>query len=166
MKVVIPIQQNPWLHWSQNDISFLYVYDTLTYSEDIINKTHNDLEKGDLDTFFKQLDNQSVIYRKKCLDVIGGYDLELLYWLKTNLRIECEYNSTIRQYWNWYSTDPEVNNYIPIVKWLEFCKDLKDSFIAKVKSIDEFNLETVNKYQSLIQNLALIESNGLYTIKC
>lgn len=167
MKVIIPIQKNPYQHWSVQDISFLYVYDTLMFSEEIINKTHNDYPCNNIQNFIDGINDDCVIYRKKCISTNFGYDLELLYWLKTNHRIEVNHNTIIRQYWNWYHDDTNVNDFIPITKWLEFCKDIKDTFISEVKSVNDVMMDdtSLKEYQQFISNLALIESYGLFTNK-
>ncbi len=163
MKLIIPILKNPWQHWVLNEVSFIYVYDTLTFEETFVNKSHNDLPEGNIEAYFQRFPKNNIIYRKKVLNQNSvGYDMEMVYWLETNQRLEPETNPVIRQYWNWYKDDMEVNDFIPIMKWLEYCQDIKDKFIFKVKTVD-FESSTLQQYDKLLENLTQIERNGLYT---
>lgn len=161
-KVIIPIPRNSWEHWTFPTLSFVYIYEMDSYREIVLSQTHNDVPPADVQDYLSRTGKDNIIFRKKTISrYCHGLDLEMLYWLSTNMKMEVNYPATIRQYWNWYPNDSVVNDCIPIMKWLEFCRDLKDTFVSATRDLD-LEADYVRKYDSLLFNLSKIESNGLF----
>lgn len=161
-KVIIPVLRNSWEHWTKTTLSFVYIYEMDSYREIVLGQTHNDVPATDVYGYLNKIGNDNIIFKKKTVSGhCRGLDLEMLYWLSTNTKMEISYPPVIRQYWTWYQNDPVVNDCIPIMKWLEFCRDLKDMFVSATRDLD-FGSDYIAKYDSLLVNLSIIESNGLF----
>jgi len=158
MNLIIPIQSDHKKHWVENRISFIYKLNLETFTYSIINFHHND---GLICPTNDYLNEGDVVYRKKTIvDCRAKYDVEMVYWYFTNERFEVQVPFTIRSYWNDFSWDENVNDFIPIMKWIEYCNEIKEKFLLKMNlyNFDDLGLE---KYHQMLQNLAIIEKNGL-----
>lgn len=163
-KLLIPILSDPKKHWSVNRLSFIYGYYLGSEREFVLGLNHNDTENVEIRPTINFLLEDDYIYHKKFLTQYNkdfkGYEAELVHWFETNQRFEVEENKIIRSYWNQFHNFENINDSIPIMKWLEHCRNIKDMFLI---SFHEFKVtEPFKKYQNLIDNLTIIEQNGLF----
>lgn len=160
--LLIPILQDSKKHYTQTQISFIYIFGLETYQEQVLNLTHNDCLRREISILNDFLGKDVYCYRKKYLSDCGAnlkvLEAELVYWFETNKRLEVDVPFQIRQYW---SMDIDnVNDCVPIMKWIEYCREIKDRFLVKFK---KFELsEPFLKYNELLTNLEKIERNGLF----
>lgn len=161
-KLVILVLSDPKKHWVLNQVSFAYFYDLNLFEEAIVTINHTDATNVHISVLTNFLGENNYLYPKKYLDVSGAnFDAQTAFWLETNQRLDQDYNSTIRNYHHFYPNLENVNDIIPIMKWLEWCRDVKDKFVLKVKG--RTKTETLIEYDRLLQNLTIIEKNGIFS---
>ena len=159
-KLVILVLSDPKKHWVLNQVSFAYFYDLNLFEEAIISINHIDASNLHISVLRDFLGENNYIYQKKILGDCGlNFEAQIAFWLETNQRLEQEYNQVIRSYHHSYPNLENCNDIIPIMKWLEWCRDLKDEFVLKVKDYEITN--TLLEYDKLLENLSIIEKNGL-----
>jgi len=161
----IPVLSDHKKHWCQNRISFVYFYGLETYEEWIVGTNHNDCDQYQISFLSDFLSRGNTIYQKKYLsDSTQDYDAQLAFWFMTNERLDknLQIPNTVRQFWHLYPTQQNLNDCIPIMKWLDYCREIKDRWVVGCKNfvMDDVFLQ----YDKMITNLAKIEKNGLYTI--
>lgn len=161
-KLVILVLSDPKKHWILNQVSFAYFYDLNLFEEAIISINHTDALNLHISVLRDFLGENNYIYQKKILGGCGlNFEAQIRFWLETNQRLEQEYNQVIRSYYHSYPNLENCNDIIPIMKWLEWCRDLKDKFVLKVKDYKITN--TLIEYDKLLENLTIIEKNGIFT---
>lgn len=160
MNLIIPIQSDHKKHWVENRISFIYKFNLETFTYSIINFCHNDYP---VCPTINYLSEDDVVYRKKLIvDCRAKYDVEMVHWYFTNERFDVPVSFVIRSYWNDFKDDENVNDFIPIMKWVEYCNLIKEKFLLKM-NLYNFNDSGLQNYIDLYDNLTKIEKNGLQT---
>lgn len=160
----IPILSDPKKYYVENRLSFIYIYTLQTWNEFILGLNHNDTYGFDMSILNEFQFRDVYCYKKKYLGrqetKYKAYEAELVVWFNTNKKLEAEIPLQVRQYWNWYPNLENVNDCIPIMKWLEYCRNVKDRFIIQYNN---FELdESFLKYNQLLTDLEEIERNGLF----
>ena len=162
--LMIPILSDRKRHWINNRVSFVYYFGLGTFEEWIVGFTHNDCYFF-TESFLSDFKcSGQYVYRKKYLvDCGANHEAELAFWFETNTRLgdDVDFPTTILDYHRRFSHKENVNDFIPIMKWLEYCQDIKDRFVLKCTNfiIDEPFI----KYEQLLDDLVTIEKNGLFT---
>ena len=161
-KLIIPILSDGKKHWTENRISFIYFYNLETFEESILGINHSDVSTCEIQTLSDFVGNDNYILNSKYLiDCEANYEANLVVWFETNKKLEVEENKTIRSYQSQFQTKENINDCIPIMKWLEYCRDIKDEFMVYYK---DFKIdEPFIKYNQFLKDLAEIEKNGLFT---
>lgn len=161
-KLIIPIQSDCRKHWTENRLSFIYFYGLETFQESILGINHNDVSNCEIQRLSEFLGTDNYIYQSKILiDCRANYDVDLLVWFRTNFKLEFEENQVIRSYHHQFYKIENLNDAIPIMKWLEHCREIKDRFLIHYK---DFKVtEPFLRYNQLLRDLAEIEKNGLFT---
>ena len=161
-KFIIPIQSDQFKHWTQNRISFIYGLNLETDEEFILGFNHNDLTNVEILRLNEFLGKDNYILNSKYLiDCTGNFEANLVSWFNVNKKIEVQFSNIIRSYQVQFSNKENINDCIPIMKWLEWCREVKDEFLIH---FDEFELtESFIKYNQLINDLVEIEKNGLFS---
>ena len=168
-KLLIPILSDHNKHWSENRISFIYGFVFETNEEFIISVFHNDFKNVEILRLSDFIGTGNYIHIKKNLidsryssvSQEGNFEANLVSYFRTGKKIEVEPPRTIYHYWNQFSEISNVNDCIPIMKWLEYCRDIKDSFMFNFNGFDIS--EPFRRYDQLLDDLAEIEKNGLFT---
>lgn len=163
-QLIIPILSDHKKHWAINQVSFVYFYNLETFQEWIVGINHNDCESFTICVLSDFFDKGNIIYHKKYLvDCGANHDANLAFWMQTNGRLDEDLKvpPTVKYYWNLYKDLENINDVIPIMKWLDYVRDIKDVFILNCRDfrVDEPFL----KYDEFLTNLALIEKNGIGT---
>lgn len=159
---LVPILSDHKKHWTLNQISFIYIYGLDSHSEYVFGVNHNDVFNHNIQTFPARFSNLVYSYKSKyIIDFSDVYDAELLYWFCTNesmAKINIDFR--IQQiYYHRTPNESNINDCIPIVKWLEYCRNLKDIFILEYKKFEKKS--SYDLYFDLIFcNLVKIEKNG------
>lgn len=160
--LIIPVLSNPFQHWALNQVSFVYFYNLNLYTEAIVSINHNDSENLQISVLSDFLGQDNYIYQKKYLsDSAANYDAQMAFWLQSIERFDHEIPFVIRSYWNQFKGYDNINDCVPIMKWLEWCREMKDKFVLTVKDY-EAN-QTLKDYDLFLTNLSKIEKNGIYT---
>lgn len=158
--LIIPVLSNPFKHWAINRISFVYFYDLNLYTESIVSINHNDSETIPISILSDFIGQDNYLYHKKYLtDSTQNYEAEMAFWLQTNERLDHEIPLVIRSYWNQLKEYENINDCVPIMKWLEWCREVKDKFVLKVKNYEPN--QTLKDYDLFLTNLSKIEKNGI-----
>jgi len=160
--LIIPVLSNPFQHWALNQVSFVYFYNLNLYTEAIVSINHNDSENLQISFLSDFLGQDNYIYQKKYLsDSTANYDAQMAFWLQSNERFDHEIPFVIRSYWNHFKGYDNINDCVPIMKWLEWCREMKDKFVLTVKDYEA--TQTLKDYDLFLTNLSKIEKNGIYT---
>ena len=160
-KLIVPVLSDHKKHWAVNRISFLYFYDLNLFTEAIVSINHSDSQNVPQSLLSGLLGSDNYIHHKKYLsDSAQDYDAQIAFWIETNQPLKVDYGSSIRTYHNSLSKIENLNDSIPIMKWLEWCREVKDKFVLSVKRFTPD--QTLKDYDQLLMNLAIIEKNGLF----
>lgn len=161
-KLIIPILSDHKKHWSENRISFIYSYNLETFDEVVLGFNHNDVSHCEILRLSDFLTEDDYCYKAKYLSHCGAnvYEAELVVWFNSNKPIKIDEGNVIRGYWNQFRDIENVNDSIPIMKWLEYCRDVKDEFLFHFKDFEV--TEGFIKYNQFLRDLAEIEKNGLF----
>jgi hypothetical protein len=170
-KLSIPILSDHKKHWSENRISFIYLYNLETFEEVVLGFNHNDVSPCKILRLSNFITEDDYCYKAKYLsglnvnlkEIESGeiYEAELVVWFNSNKPLKVEEGNIIRSYWNQFQDIENVNDSIPIMKWLEYCRDVKDEFLIHFKDFEV--TEGFLKYNQFLIDLAEIEKNGLFT---
>lgn len=159
--LIVPVLSDPKKHWSQNRVSFIYCYGLKTFQEQILTFNHIDCLNLQISVLSNFLGTGNYIHQKKYLSDCGGnFDAQMAFWLETNQPLKVDYNQTIRFYHSSMTGVENLNDFIPIMKWLEWCREIKDVWVSKVQSYEI--TETLQQYDLLLENLSIVEKNGLF----
>ena len=165
---VAPILKDPFLHYTVNELSLLYLYDLTLNKECIVSFNHsealsiNESLLKDLLCSSKECFVLNLKYLLSKVDCANIYDANMVIYFLTNKSIDVEeFDTSVHDYFNQkYSNLKNLNHLIPIVKHHEKFGDL----IREYK--DQFKTFTINetflKYNNVIKTLHHIEFNGMY----
>jgi len=162
--IVVPILSDRHRHWSVNRLSFAYIYNTRIHKEALVGIHHNDLSCVSESFLLNFIGKDNYVYRKKhIVQHRSNFEAEMMYWFCTNEKLPVSYPYQIR--WYWSNSDVEnVNDCIPIMKWLEYCRDVKDGLLL---ALNKFAIgDSFRKYNDFVSDLAEIEFIGLNPEKC
>ena len=164
-KLIVPILSDSKAHWCANRLSFAYVFNVRTHNELMLGFNHNDLFRFNPTVLGEFLHKDTYVYKKKHLYDQGQsesvFDVEMLYWYNTNQRLTFDVSPVIKRYWSDFKDCGNVNDFIPIMKHLEHCRNVKDRLLTQITN---FNInDSFRRYQKIADNLVEIERNGLFT---
>ena len=161
--MAIPVLSDNLKHRCENRISFIYFFDFSTSNEWVIGCNHTDLEKNGEEWIANiNFPDTLICYKKAILwsHSVKCYDADLCYWLQKNIPIELEYAPDISIYHRWYTDMRNVNDIIPIVSFIEWCRNIRYNFEQCIYQI-EFD-ETLQFYnENVLENFYSIENYGL-----
>lgn len=162
-KLIIPVLSDHKMHWSENRLSFVYLYNLETFEEQILGVNHNDVSKCEILRLSNFLTDVDYCYKAKYLSPynVNLSEAELVVWFQTNQKSQVQEPKILRDYWNQFDNYRNTNDCIPIMKWLEYCRDVKDEFLIHFKDFQV--TEGFLKYNQFLRDLAEIEKNGLFT---
>lgn len=169
-KLIIPVLSDHRKHWSENRISFIYFYNLETFEETVLGFNHNDVTGCEIQRLSDFLTDDDYYYKAKYLSPYTSklhekdivlFEAELMVWFNSNKPIKIDEGNVIRGYWNQFNDIENINDSIPIMKWLEYCRDIKDEFLIHFKDFQV--TEGFLKYNQFLKDLSEIEKNGLFT---
>ena len=162
----IPMYSDPFAHYMNNSISFIYIYCIGTCEQFIIPFRHKDCFNLNIE-LLNNLTSPNDIYvlaKKRFVKYssIKCYDADMVYWWQNHKMLPLdESNTTTHDAWNrWWHNETNTHDWLPITKHIERCESMKDIFI---KSYETFNkTKEFEAYEQLVtDNFAAIERNGL-----
>tara|TARA_R100000005_G_scaffold96502_1_gene83942 strand:- start:4834 stop:6180 length:1347 start_codon:yes stop_codon:yes gene_type:complete len=166
--IVIPVLSDITKHSLNNRIHLIYVY-TISDSKDyIIPFTGEDsLLNFDINLFNLSGSAKTYVFDSKIIYNLfqckNIKDVNLINYFVNNSSLDvskCVTSAHIyyqSKYWKYRN----INEYIPILKHYEMCKNIKDIMLPFIDSEKE-NTKHYSEYTSLIKNFSLIEKNGLH----
>jgi len=164
-KIIIPILSDVKAHWCVNRLSFAYIFNIRTHNELLLGFNHNDLHRFDFPVLRDFMYNNVYVYKKKYLygsnDSKDVFDAEMLYWYNTNQKFTVDVNQVVKRYWSEFREFNNVNDFVPVMKHLEYCRDYKDRILTQVTNFDV--TDSFRHYQKIADNLVEIEKSGLFT---
>ena len=165
---VAPVLKDPFLHYSINKLSLLYLYDLTIGKECIVSFNHSEalsINESLLSNLLCSSKECFVLNLKYLLSKITCdhiYDAHMVVYFLTNKSIDIEeFDTSVHDYFNQkYSNLKNLNHLIPIVKHHEkfgnLIKEYKDA-------LTEFTIsDTFLKYNNVVKTLHHIEINGMY----
>jgi hypothetical protein len=163
----VPVYSDVFQHYIQNQLCFVYIY-SIHYNLDyVIPFRHNDCinlnterltevtSSGDIFVLDKK--RFCFYYSKQCIDA------DLVCWWQTQSPLAVDdINTTTHDVWlRWWHNETSINNWLPITKHIERCRQLRDKFLESYRTFtitDDFR-----RYDTLaIDNFYSIEQSGLY----
>lgn len=162
-KLIIPVLSDHWKHWSENRISFIYFYHLETFEETVLGINHNDVTGCEILRLSDFLTEGDYCYKAKYLSPYNANlsEAELMVWFNSNKPMKIDEGNVIRGYWNQFNEIENINDCIPIMKWLEWLRDVKDEFLIHFKDFQV--TEGFLRYNQFLKDLSEIEKNGLFT---
>ena len=163
--IVIPIFCDDNKHSVDTDISLLYIQ-LMSGKEFILPFNHS--ETLNIDIPLLKTDTKKYTYDRKKLihftELNNVIDVNLLHYMATNepLHIE-EIDTNAHHFFNMmYYRKKNVNTIIPILKHLEYCRELATILKDTIEKYGEYVNMSYNN--DVLDNLTHIEHNGLQTI--
>jgi len=164
-KIVVPFLSDHKAHWCENRLSFAYVFNIRTHQELMLGFNHNDLYRFDKRVLGSFLGPDTFVFKKKYLMEFPNWeqllDLELVHWYFTNERFAFDVDTTVRRYWFDYKDEPNVNDFVPVMRHLGTCRSIKDNIVTRLTNFTA--PQPLREYQKISDNLSQIETNGLFT---
>lgn len=162
----IPVYSDTYKHYTQNQLSFIYIYSIKRDKEFIFPICHYDCLSLDID-HIQHLTSQADIYilaKKRFKNFYSGkcYDADLMAWWQTGFMLPLnETNTTAHDVWDrWWHNETDTNNWLPITRHIERCQLMRKEFMkvySQFKISDEFRT-----YDELaIDSFAKIEFSGI-----
>lgn len=161
----VPTYVDPYRHYMDTSISFIYVYCFSTSNYYILPFQHSDcinLNKELLHEV-KTKGNIFILGKKRFLQTLSiqCYDADLFHWWHTHKMLELNAtNTSAHDFWNkWWHNETNTHAWLPIVCHIERCEAMRREFEqAPGQLTPEFE-----RYEHLaIDNFGLIERNGIF----
>ena len=166
----IPTFSDTFRHYTENSISFVYIYSLAYEQEFLISFSHNDcisLQRerlldltSDHDIFVLGKKRFRYFYPYSCIDA------DLIAWWQTHKMLPLdESNTEAHDAWNrWWHDETNTNNWLPIMRHIERCTAMREkfmSFYSKFEKTPEFCAYE----HDVIKNLSVIEQAGIQVNK-
>ena len=165
---VAPVLKDPFLHYSINELSLLYLYDLTIDKECIVSFNHSEalsIKESLLSDLLCSSKECFVLNLKYLLSKITCdhiYDAHMVIYFLTNKSIDIEeFDTSVHDYFNQkYSNLKNLNFLLPIVKQHEKYYNIIQTYLDNFKTFEIS--ESFIKYNNVIKTLNKIEVNGLY----
>jgi len=161
----IPILSDNSAHYIQNRITAIYIYSFETEDEYLIGFHANDLDTINIEYFFGIIPTgHRIVYNAKYFSVFDFecVDADLLIWYYTSNSISVDQNASkiFNIYRGRYSGMNNINDVIPIMRILDYCRDIRNRFIEHYVVPDDDGYlfyETIYR-----KNLLKLEHSGIH----
>ena len=162
----IPMYSDPYCHFMNNSISFIYIYCIDNKNHYIVPFRHKDCFNIDIERL-NDLTSERDIYvlakkRFSQFSSIKCYDADMVSWWQNHRMLPLdESNTSAHDAWNrWWHNETNTHDWLPITKHIERCDEMKTKFIEFYMTFDKTN--AFEEYEQLVtDNFACIERNGL-----
>lgn len=159
----VPILSDRDTHYLSNRLSSVYIYSVDSEDEIIVGFNSSDLESINPEHFFSKLPcGKHICYNAKYLSpyLFECVDADMMVWYNHNhpIKINQMDNQIFSFYHNKYPTVLNINDVIPIMKIVEYCRVIRNEFI---QYNDDYN-EGYFFYERVYRNALLhIEQYGI-----
>jgi len=160
--LIVPVLADPYRHRNDNKVSFLYVYDFNSDQEWILNYAHSDIKFCNIPVEQLVFSKVTFCYNSFILKQFGHntIDADLCYWLNYNKPIEVDFSIDISSYHRWYRKLRNINNIVPIVNFISYCRNIVLNFKEIFYDIEfDDSLEFYN--HTVLGNLYKLEHSGI-----
>jgi hypothetical protein len=159
--IMVPVLSDLKRHYNNNRISFIYVYDINTHTEYIINSKHADFKPTkNLNLINSKFTGEKFVYRRRYASFLKtSYDIDILLWMDTVLPLEVKFNDEVNTYHNWYNNLLNINDNIPMMLWLIYCRNITEQTREYIKT-HTISLADMF-YNRMLDNFMEIEKTGL-----
>tara|TARA_R100000541_G_scaffold53203_1_gene61161 strand:- start:1914 stop:3260 length:1347 start_codon:yes stop_codon:yes gene_type:complete len=162
----IPMYSDPYCHFMNNSISFIYIYCINNENHYIVPFRHKDCFNIDIERL-NDLTSEKDIYvlakkRFSRFSSIKCYDADMVSWWQNHKMLPLdETNTSAHDSWNrWWHNETNTHDWLPITKHIERCDDMKTKFMEFYSTFDKTN--AFEEYEQLVtDNFACVERNGL-----
>tara|TARA_Y100000593_G_scaffold68243_1_gene125449 strand:+ start:5861 stop:7207 length:1347 start_codon:yes stop_codon:yes gene_type:complete len=162
----IPMYSDPFAHFMNNFISFIYIYSITDSKQYILPFRHKDCFNLNIE-HLNGLTSQGDIYvlakkRFSQFSSIKCYDADMVGWWQNHKMLPLdETNTTAHDAWNrWWHNETNTHDWLPITKHIERCEEMKNKFIEYYKTFDK--TKDFEEYEQLVtDNFSTIERTGL-----
>jgi len=162
----IPMYSDPYCHFMNNTISFIYIYCIDDDKQFIIPFRHKDCFNLNIE-LLNNLTSDRDIYvlakkRFTKFSSIKCYDADMVAWWQNHKMLPLdESNTSAHDAWNrWWHNETNTHDWLPIMKHIERCAEMKDKFMEYYKTFDK--TVAFEEYEQLVtDNFACIERTGI-----
>lgn len=162
----IPMYSDPYRHFMNNYISFIYIYCIDSDKQHILPFRHKDCFNIDIERL-NDLTSDRDIYvlakkRFSQFSSIKCYDADMVAWWQNHKMLPLdETNTSAHDSWNrWWHNETNTHDWLPITKHIERCEEMKDKFMEFYRTFDKTT--AFEEYEQLVtDNFACVERNGL-----
>ena len=164
--ILIPIQSDEHKHSVESDMCLLYVQ-MLSGEEYMLSYNHSESLNLDDEPNLKS-DTKKYTLDKKSLqhliNIDNVIDVNLLHYISTNLPLQTDnIDTNAHNFFNMkHYRKRNINRVIPILKHLEYCRELSKILKDVIENSSDSDNVTYNN--EVLDNLSHIENNGLQTI--
>lgn len=162
----VPMFSDPYKHYMDNRLSFIYIYSIVDDIDYIIPFTHRDCLCLEIERLL-DLTSQHDIYilaKKRFTNFWPhkGYDADLMCWWQNHKMLPLDdVNTSTHDVWNkWWHNETNIYDWLPITKHVERCVAMRKGFMDKYKTFEK-TPEFVEYETMITDNLYAIERNGL-----
>lgn len=162
----IPMYSDVYKHYTNNDLSFVYIYSIADDQDYLIPLRHMDCLCLQRERIQELASPHSIFvlakkrfmhfYSKTC------YDADLMAWWRTLKMLPYDdVNTAAHDTWNkWWHAEPNTNDWLPVTKHYERCITMRKLFMEQYNT---FTLtEEFKRYDSyIIDNFYAVEQSGL-----
>jgi hypothetical protein len=162
----IPMYSDPYKHFMNNSLSFLYIYSIKDDIDYILPFNHKDCFNLNIE-HLNDLTSQADIYvlakkRFGRFSSIKCYDADMVSWWQNHKMLPLdESNTSAHDAWNrWWYNETNTHDWLPIMRHMERCGEMKNKFMEYYKTFDKTN--AFEEYEQLVtDNFSAIEATGL-----
>jgi len=162
----IPMYSDPYRHYMQNDISFIYIY-SISHDQDyIISFRHTDCLSLEIERLTELQSSYDIFvlakkrfcrfYSNKCIDA------DLVAWWMTHKALPLDDTNTMaHESWNrWWYNETNTHDWLPITCHIERCMSMRQQFMKMYKTFER--TDSFDRYERLlIDNMFAIENAGI-----
>jgi hypothetical protein len=163
----IPVFSDHFKHYTQNTISFVYIYSIADDMDFIVPARHIDCININIErlTELSSPHGIFVLSKKRFQNtyVKPCYDADLYSWWNTGRMLGLdETNTAAHDIWNkWWYNETNTNDWLPITRHLERCRSMRDVFMDVYRLYPRIADEFREYERFMLDNCHAIESNGL-----
>jgi hypothetical protein len=162
----IPMYSDPYQHFMNNTISFIYIHTLSDDSDYIVPFNHKDCFNLNIE-HLNDLTSRHDIYvlaKKRFANFYADncYDADMVAWWQTHKMLPLdETNTSAHDVWNrWWHNESNIHSWLPITKHIERCISMKQKFLEFYNTFTKTNAFT--SYEQLVtDNFYAIERSGL-----
>jgi len=162
----IPVYSDPYQHYMNNRISFIYIYSIVDDIDYIIPFHHMDCLNLNIERL-KDLTSPHDIYvlaKKRFVHFTDTkcYDADMVAWWQTHKMLPLnETNTSAHDIWNrWWHNETNIHDWLPITRHMERCVAMRVKFMESYNVFDK--TKEFDSYEQIItSDLHSIENSGL-----